>query len=178
MKKLLIIVIACIAAFSTFAQLPKTILNCTLGESTPINVKNIFTKKGFEPSSNKDGSIFVSFLNRNHPTIDDTTPKFLNTWWSSALLKFDNGVLSGILFQNSYKNLDFAKIYYNIVKDYLDQNYPQDYWTTITPENKPNYKELEGVIYNSGKIYYKLFILEYYGDQVLTPVLTLQVYYK
>ena len=173
MKKFIIILFAYIAAISAFAQLPKSVLNCTLGESTPINVKNIFTKKGFEPSS-QNGVIFVSFLNRDHPNIDDTTPKFLNTWWQAALLQFDNGFLSGIILQNSYKNLDFTKTYYNIVKDYLHQNYTQDYWTTITPVNEPNYKELEGVIYNYGKIYYKLFILEDRGK----PCLILQIYYK
>lgn len=167
-------IFACFTSICAFAQLPKTIFNCTFAKSTPTYVMNNFKQKGFEPNCNDEKTIFVSFINENHPNIDDYTPQFCGTWWHSCMVKFDDGVMNNFFFQNTYKNLDFAKTYYDIVYRYLQNNYSQYYWKSCSPITKVGYKEVEGVYYNSGQTYYKLF----YGESNGTPFLILQMYYR
>lgn len=174
MKKILIIFLSLYFSFlSATAQLPGTILDCTFGKSTTSSVKQQIANIGFESEVNPNGTIFSSFINSNHP-IGDSTPKVCGTWWAGSLFSFSGGVLSDIRLQNTYKNMDFAKTYYDIVRNYLNNNFAKYFWEASAPISKPGYKEIEGVYYNSDNLYYKLF----YGESNGTPFLTLHIYYR
>ncbi len=175
MKKILFIfIVSIITSLYASAKLPNTILDCTFDKSTSSNVKQSLNRFGFEPIVNPNGSLFYSFINTSHPNIDDTTPKLFGTWWQGCLFMFSNGVLSDILLQNEYVNINFAEDYYNIVNDFFQKNYSKYYWKPIIPSTKQGYKEIKGVYYNSDNLYFKLF----YGESDGKPFVTLQAYYR
>ena len=173
MNKIFAFIFMCVSCVAAFAQLPTVFENCTLGKSTPTEVMRVFSQKGFNPQINDVGSIFVSIINAEHP-IDKSIHKYCGTWWQSCYFNFENGVTQQILLQNIYNDIRFAKIYYNIVNDYLKENHSRYYWKPISPVSKSGYSEIEGVYYNSGKTYFKLF----YGESEGYPVVCLDMYYR
>ena len=138
-------------------SIPTTFLNCTVGKSTKAEVISQLSSKGHNPFSNDSKGLFYSFINTSHPKIDDTTPKFCDTWWHTASFSFTgNNRLIEIYLDNVYISAEAAKRYYDIVKKYLYDNYRQSFWQYGQPVTTTNMIEKESVYYKSGDYYIKL----------------------
>lgn len=156
----------------TKGTVSRTFIGCKLRVSTISDVKAQLALRSFTPTVNDDGSLFCSFLNEEHKLIDDNTPKFCGEWWQTAVFSFINdGKLDQIFLMNEYRNIKYAEIYYDKLKNYILEHYHFGFKSSIVLKKRNNYEELGHFWFGGGVTTYVLI----YGYSSGTPFVALRI---
>lgn len=156
----------------TKGTVSRTFIGCKLRVSTISDVKAQLALRSFTPTVNDDGGLFCSFLNEEHKQIDDNTPKFCGEWWQSAAFSFINdGKLDQIFLMNQYRNIQYAEIYYDKLKNYILEHYHFGFKSSTALQKRNNYEELGHFWFGGGVTNYALM----YGYIAGTPFVALKI---
>lgn len=151
---------------------PRTFIGCKLRVSTISDVKAQLALRSLTPTVTKDGSLFFYFRNADHKKIDEIMPQFCGTWWQSAAFSFLNdGKLDQIRMMNTYSDIMYAEIYYDILRDYILEHYHFVSKSKSPLAKKNDYEELGHLFFNAGVTTYVLI----YGYSSGNPFVSLKI---
>ena len=160
------------AGNSSKASAPRTFIGCKLRVSTISDVKAQLALRSLTPTVTKDGSLFFYFRNADHKKIDEIMPQFCGTWWQSAAFSFLNdGKLDQIRMMNTYSDIMYAEIYYDILRDYILEHYHFVSKSKSPLAKKNDYEELGHLFFNAGVTTYVLI----YGYSSGNPFVSLKI---